>query len=278
MSITRSRLSFESHFTTVPNSWVRDPRISRKAKGIMIEVMSHAPGWQITVESLVKNGTEGIDAIRSGIIELEKAGYLVRSRVRDDQGKMRGVDYLIVDPFADGDPQPPEPEEPKRGKPTVDNPTLGDPLQRRTVLKEDQFKEDQKNPADPSDQAVLFPDERTSEPKEDAAPEEVIARRAYDATKGALNFMAVRGIAKWAIHTRKADPAQVEEAMAQLYQGARSITKTSVGQWLDGHIKPAGQGRPSRMDENLSVVEQLRLEEQTQQAALGRQLTTGGRR
>ena len=35
---------------------------------------------------------EKIDAIREAVKELEKAGYIVRSRERDEKGRLRGAD------------------------------------------------------------------------------------------------------------------------------------------------------------------------------------------
>ena len=48
---------------------------------------------------------EKIDAIREAVKELEKAGYIVRSRERDEKGRLRGADYVIYE-----QPQPKEPE------------------------------------------------------------------------------------------------------------------------------------------------------------------------
>ena len=55
---------------------------------------------------------EQIDAIRAAIRELEQAGYIVRSRERDSQGRLRGADYVIYE-----QPQP-VPDSPTLGKPT----------------------------------------------------------------------------------------------------------------------------------------------------------------
>ena len=69
---------------------------------------------------------EKIDAIREAVKELEKAGYIVRSRERDEKGRLRGADYVIYE-----QPQPREPEAATSGGqppildlPTLENPTL----------------------------------------------------------------------------------------------------------------------------------------------------------
>ena len=66
-------------------------------------------------------GLEKIDAIREAVKELEKAGYIVRSRERDEKGRLRGADYVIYE-----QPQPKEPEAATSSEqpPTSDLPTL----------------------------------------------------------------------------------------------------------------------------------------------------------
>ena len=63
---------------------------------------------------------ESIDAIRTAIWELEKAGYITRRQGRDDKGKMTAIEYTIYE-----QPQPP----PELENPTTANPTLENPMQ-----------------------------------------------------------------------------------------------------------------------------------------------------
>ncbi|WP_166873898.1 hypothetical protein [Salinibacterium sp. ZJ450] len=101
MAIIRSTLPFEKDFTRIPNKWVRDPSISLRARGLLAQLLSHKPGWHITIESLVRGNPEGRDAIRTSIGELTKAGYLTIERKRDwATGQMDGRDYVLSDPDA----------------------------------------------------------------------------------------------------------------------------------------------------------------------------------
>lgn len=215
---------------------------------------------------------------RDIVAELEQKGWLER-----DLRPGRATMYKVLFPPTPEPQFTPEDTSPlKQASPPPRNPTSGDPgtpvpmnhKEPPSQPSSTKKRSSKKPKADPADDGLFTVDES---PVDGTPPEDTIAKKSYDATKGALAFMAVRGIAKWAIHTKGEDPARVEEAIAQLYRTGRSVTKASVGQWLDGHIKPPGQGRPSRMDQNLSVVEQLRLEEQTRPAGAGRQLTAGGR-
>uniref|UniRef100_UPI00321FD5DC DUF6017 domain-containing protein n=1 Tax=uncultured Alistipes sp. TaxID=538949 RepID=UPI00321FD5DC len=63
------------------------------------------------------------------IRELERAGYIVRSRERDEKGRLRGADYVIFE-----QPQPPTPDLPTLENPTLDNPTQEKPTLEKPTL------------------------------------------------------------------------------------------------------------------------------------------------
>lgn len=98
MGITRARLSIDEHFTAVPNEWARDVRLSRRARGLLVEIMSHRIGWHVTTRSLAGAGPEGRDAIRSAIDELLEHGYVKRSQGRASAGKFAEIEYELCDP------------------------------------------------------------------------------------------------------------------------------------------------------------------------------------
>lgn len=100
MSITRRKLSFERGTDTfeIPRAWARDRRLSRKARGLRDELLSHAEGFEIKFQHLLDGGPEGKDALSSGLAELEAVGYLKRRRSRSAAGTFE-VDYDLSDPF-----------------------------------------------------------------------------------------------------------------------------------------------------------------------------------
>ncbi len=81
--------------------------------------------WDYTLAGLSQINREKIDAIREAIKELERAGYIVRSRERDEKGRLRGADYVIYE-------QPHT--EPTPDLPTLENPTLDNPMQEKPML------------------------------------------------------------------------------------------------------------------------------------------------
>lgn len=103
MGIIRTPLASKA-FTQVPNHWLRDGRLSARAKGILAYICSHAPGYDLTVKQMVAEMKDGQDAIYAGMKELETAGYLQRDRQRAERGRLGGVDYTIVENPDDEDP------------------------------------------------------------------------------------------------------------------------------------------------------------------------------
>lgn len=135
MSIRRARLAFESQFVQIPNEWLRDTRLSRRARGLLAEIMTHESGWEITIESLVEKGPEGRDALRAAIRELEDAGYLRRERQKTD-GKFSGMDYVLQ--------MPPETLPiPSVGKSNVGKTCVGESATKNTKLLENHQVEHQ---------------------------------------------------------------------------------------------------------------------------------------
>lgn len=68
------------------------------------------------------------DAIREAVKELERAGYIVRSRERDAKGRLRGADYVIYE-LPQSAVQKTEQGFPVPGNPVSDKPTLENPTQ-----------------------------------------------------------------------------------------------------------------------------------------------------
>ncbi|MGA4690709.1 hypothetical protein ACPCXD_10640 [Rhodococcus sp. AB351] len=90
-------------------------------------------------------------------------------------------------------------------------------------------------------------------PLNTSTPEQRVTTAAYERVGKAFNFIAVRGIAKWAIHERGESPERVESALVGIHELGRPITKQTVGQWLDGSIGPRGRAvGPSRQDEKVN--------------------------
>jgi hypothetical protein len=101
----RERMRFERDFTQLPNQWLRDRRLSRAARGLLAELMTHEAGYELSIAGLSAVGLEGRDAMRTMVTELETAGYLTRHRERRG-GRLGGTIWKLQDPFDIPAPQP----------------------------------------------------------------------------------------------------------------------------------------------------------------------------
>ena len=61
---------------------LRDRSILLKAKGLLSQMLPLPPEWDYTLQGLAYINKEGINSVREGVKELEKAGYIKRLRVR----------------------------------------------------------------------------------------------------------------------------------------------------------------------------------------------------
>lgn len=77
-NIIRRLLPFERNFVQLPNVWVRDERLSFAARGVLATVMSHGPGFRVSIGILAKASPQGPDAVLTAVRNLEKCGYLIR--------------------------------------------------------------------------------------------------------------------------------------------------------------------------------------------------------
>jgi hypothetical protein len=85
------------NFTQISNGLFRDPRLSAKAKGIFGFISTHRNGWGLTPESIAAAMKDGVSAIKAGLQELERYGYLVRSQDRRSNGTLGPIVYRITD-------------------------------------------------------------------------------------------------------------------------------------------------------------------------------------
>ena len=130
------RVERNTGYTVMSNHHLRNKELSLKAKGLLSQMLSLPEDWDYTLAGLSHINQEKIDAIREAVKELEKAGYIVRSRERDEKGRLRGADYVIYE-----QPQPKEPEAatsseqpPTSDLPTLENPTLDNPTLEKPTL------------------------------------------------------------------------------------------------------------------------------------------------
>ena len=82
-------------FTTMSNHHLKNKNLSLKAKGLLSLMLSLPDEWDYTVRGLASICKDGVDSISTAIIELEAEGYLIRERVRHEDGSFGKPEYII---------------------------------------------------------------------------------------------------------------------------------------------------------------------------------------
>ncbi|MDU6962167.1 MAG: helix-turn-helix domain-containing protein, partial [Staphylococcus sp.] len=85
------------NFVTIHKGFIHDNNLSWKAKGLLLYLLSRPDDWKIYETELVKHTSDKLSSLKSGIKELEKAGYIERKRKRDDKGRLQGYDYEVYE-------------------------------------------------------------------------------------------------------------------------------------------------------------------------------------
>lgn len=99
-------------FTQVANAVLNDPNISFMAKGIYAYLYSKPDGWDFSEKRIANDAKNSRTSVRTGIQELEDAGYLQRQKLAN--GRMIYKVVLSSEPKSQNDTL-----EPKSQKATV---------------------------------------------------------------------------------------------------------------------------------------------------------------
>ena len=165
------RVERNTGYTVMSNHHLRNKELSLKAKGLLSQMLSLPEDWDYTLAGLSYINREKIDAIREAVRELERAGYIQRSRERDEKGRLRGTDYIIYE-------QPPNLDLPTLENPTLENPTqekptLENPMQlNKDIQKTDLPKKEKSNTDLSSTHSIPILSPNPSPCREAAAPPE----------------------------------------------------------------------------------------------------------
>ena len=145
------RIEKTQNYTVMSNHHLRNMDLSLKSKGLLSMMLSLPEDWNYTTRGLAKICKEGTDSISSALKELERAGYIVRNRLRDNKGKIVDVEYVIYET-----PRLPEPDVPDEGAPgaacpNTENPDMDGPgLENRSQLNKEKRNPEEQNTDSPS--------------------------------------------------------------------------------------------------------------------------------
>ena len=114
------RVEKTKDFTIMSNYHLRDKNLSLKAKGLLSQMLSLPEEWDYTLAGLAHINKESKDAIRTTILELEKAGYITRHQTTTEGGRFGSNEYVIR--------ERPLPHEPSTENPTTDSTPTAIPM------------------------------------------------------------------------------------------------------------------------------------------------------
>ena len=128
------RIEKTRDYTVMSNHHLKNKNLTLKAKGLMSLLLSLPDDWVHTLVGLAQISVEGVDAIRMAVHELEREGYVVRNRIRDEKGHLGEMEYVVYEnPQMPEVAQAPASASPTLEEPMLENPTQGNPIQGNPI-------------------------------------------------------------------------------------------------------------------------------------------------
>lgn len=91
------RVHKTANFTVMSNYHFKEKKMSLKAKGLLSLMLSLPEDWDYSIAGLTSLSKDGRDGVMTALAELEKFGYLTRTRLVNDKGQFDGVEYNIFE-------------------------------------------------------------------------------------------------------------------------------------------------------------------------------------
>jgi len=98
VAIIRTARAAEGRFTQIANPLLQDGRLSYRARGVACAALSYPPDTVFNSDVLTDGTTEGRDAVRTALRELEALGYLTRSKTLNSKGQWEWEWYITDGP------------------------------------------------------------------------------------------------------------------------------------------------------------------------------------
>ena len=89
------RIEKTRDYTVMSNHHLKDRTLTLKSKGLLSMMLSLPDEWNYTTRGLAAICREGVDSIGAALKELETHGYIRRTQLRDEKGKITDVQYVM---------------------------------------------------------------------------------------------------------------------------------------------------------------------------------------
>jgi len=196
----------ERNFTILDNNVLRDTSLSFRSRGVLGYLLSLPPDSTVSAAEIARQGSEGREAIRSALTELEAAGYLVRGHRRRPDGTFTSFSTIYEQPqtgeeSADSPaprnppPVPPADSRERAGQTGAQKPASGFLGDQREGLSEEGLKQEGLTACSPQPEPITFEDFWSIYPLRAKPPD---ARRAWDkAIKTTAPEVVIQGVIRY---------------------------------------------------------------------------------
>lgn len=89
------RIEKTRDYTVMSNHHLKDRTLTLKSKELLSMMLSLPDEWNYTTRGLAAICREGVDSIGAALKELETHGYIRRTQLRDEKGKITDVQYVM---------------------------------------------------------------------------------------------------------------------------------------------------------------------------------------
>ena len=146
------RIEKTRDYTVMSNHHLKDRTLTLKSKGLLSMMLSLPDEWNYTTRGLAAICREGVDSIGAALKELETHGYIRRTQLRDEKGKITDTEYVIYEMPQCEPPSSPGTPLPDTAEPCTENPAQLNTNQTKTDLSSTEISNPiQSNPPTPAE-------------------------------------------------------------------------------------------------------------------------------
>jgi hypothetical protein len=88
MGVIIHRSHHTQQYVVIPNAIARDTRLSFRARGLLVHLLSLPSEWHVTTDMLAEDNPDSRESVRRGMRELRDAGYVVLHAGRGAGGRI----------------------------------------------------------------------------------------------------------------------------------------------------------------------------------------------
>lgn len=83
------------NYSVIHNHGLTNVELSWKARGLLAYLLTKPDNWEVMMAHLINSAPDGREAVRTGLTELENAGYIVRQFTRTEKGAFDGQEVVL---------------------------------------------------------------------------------------------------------------------------------------------------------------------------------------